>query len=429
MYQQGQDNTFNRSGFLNTETLSGGILIAAVFFNAALAVVNAHFRPLSKTDVTLIEAAITGCAILIIAYNMRADMVPWAMLFVSVLTLHLLMAIANQTFNPKFIRDGIDIPIFIALGIVFSRGNIIRLLFGIQCVVLLGVLFELLFVGAYSNVFNVQSYYEHTRGFTSQNFYNTDSTLFASATRPTGRFLLSFLGDHRASSTFLEPVSLGNYSILATLFTLTFWRVMSRPMKIFFIASTAIILVGSDSRLAAATCIVLLFGCVIFPLLPRYSNLLYLPGIVSLCAIIVISLGLQNLGDNFAGRIAFSVNFLSSLDILTILGLDSDPSRFGFDSGIGYFLISQSVFGLAAVWLFVCLVPRYDDRRSIVFVHGLCLSMSLILMVSYSVFSIKTAALMWFVYGYLLPEIQWRRPSLHKPLRMHVEHQSQRALG
>ena len=408
MYEKQKTHAVRHSAFLNKESLSAGIIIAAIFFNAALAIVNAHFTALSELHVSLVEAAISGLAVAVIASNLRASMLPWAILLALSLLLHFALTLANGAFNPKFVRDAIDIPVFIALGMVYARGNIVRLFFYIQCVVFLVLLVELLFPDVYSSIFDVLSYYVNTRNFSLQDFWNQNSTLFISATRPDERFLLSFLDIHRASSVFLEPVSLGNYSIVATVFTLAFWREMSGAKRIFFTVTTLIILVGSDGRLAATTCIVLLLGCFIFPLLPRYSNVLYLPVFLLLSGIIVTWFGLQNSGDDFSGRLAGSIEFLTSLDITTLLGSHPERSAFGLDSGISYFIITQSVFGPAAIWLFVCLVPRYHDRRSTIFVHSICIYIAFNLLVSYSLFSIKTAALMWFVYGNLLPEFGWR---------------------
>jgi putative polymerase len=402
--------------FPNKEALSAGILTVAIFFNAALAIVNAHFAVLSELHVSLFEAAISGLAVAVIALNLRVSMLPWAILFALCLLLHFALALANQAFNPKFIRDAINIPVFIALGMVYARGNIVRLFFFIQCVVFLVLLVELLFSNVYSSIFDVISYYVNTRNFPLQSFWDQSSTLFISATRPGDRFLLSFLGIHRASSIFLEPVSLGNYSIVAAVFTLTFWREMSGAMRFFFTVTTLIILVGSDGRLAGITCIVLVLGYFIFPLLPRYSNVLYLPGMLLLSGIMVTWFGFKSSGDDFAGRLALSIDFLTNLDIATLLGLHPKESEFGADSGISYFIITQSVFGPAAVWLFVCLVPRYHDRRSTIFVHSICIYIAFNLLVSYSMFSIKTAALMWFMYGYLLPGFDWRRANLGKYL-------------
>jgi putative polymerase len=398
------------------ESLSASVLVAAIFFNAALAIVNAHIAELSQLEVSLVEATISALALLIVVSNFRVGMLPWVILLAWSLLLHLALGIANRSFNPKIVRDAIDIPIFIALGMVYARGNLVRLFFGIQCVVLVVMLVELLFVDVYSDLFDVLSYYVNTRDWTPQSFWNETSTLFVSATRPGERFLLGFLGIHRASSIFLEPVSLGNYSVLATAFVLAYWREMSRASKIFFVVTTLVILVGSDGRLAAITCGLLILGYFIFPFLPRYSNLLYLPAMLLLTAIAVEGFGLQSSGDNISGRLAGSINFLASLDFSTLLGLDPQQANLGFDSGVSYFMITQSIFGLAAVWLFICLVPRYHDRRSRIFVHSICIYMSGILLVSYSLFSIKTAALMWFMYGYLMPEVGWSRTSLEKYL-------------
>ena len=159
--------SFNRTNYehrhfslLNKESLSASIVIVAISFNAVLAVVNAHFVALSQLHVSLIEAAINGLAIVVIALNLRASMLPWAILLAMSLLLHLALAVANQAFNPKLIRDAIEIPVFIALGMVYARGNIVRLLFYIQCVVLLVLFFELLFPDIYSKTFDILSYYE-----------------------------------------------------------------------------------------------------------------------------------------------------------------------------------------------------------------------------------------------------------------------------
>lgn len=409
--------------FLSKESASASILILAIFFNAVLAIVNGHVVTLSQLHVSLIEAAISGLAIAVIALNLRASMLPWAILLGLSLLLHLALAVANQAFNPKFIRDAIEIPVFIALGMVYARGNIVRLFFYIQCVVLVVLTVELLFSDAYSRIFDILSYYVNTRNFSLGDFWNQSSTLFVSATRPNERFLLGFLDIHRGSSVFLEPVSLGNYAIVATAFTLAFWREMSGVIRVFFTLTTLIIIVGSDGRLAATTCTALVLSSFIFPLLPRYMNVLYLPGVLLLSVIIVTGFGLQSSGDDFSGRLAGSIEFLTSLNIPTLLGSHPEQAAFSLDSGISYFVITQSVFGLAAIWLFVCVVPRYHDRRLTIFVHSICIYIALNLLVSYSLFSIKTAALMWFVYGSLLPEFEWSGEKLGKYLGVRRQRQ------
>jgi putative polymerase len=191
---------------------------------------------------------------------------------------------------------------------------------------------------------------------------------------------------------------------------------MSVAKRIFFTVTTLIILVGSDAPLPSTPCPILLLCYFIFTLLPRYSNVLYLPGALLLSGILVTWFALQNSGDDFSGRLVDSIAALTKLDIRTFFGLHPEQSESGADSGITYFIITQSVFGPVAIWLFVCLVPSYHDRRSTIFVHGISIYIALNLLISYSLFSIKTAGLMWFMYGYLLPESDWRSANLGKYL-------------
>ncbi len=178
MYFRQKIRGVRRFTFLNKEALSGAILIAAVVFNAALAIVNGHLAPLSELHVSLFEAAITGLAVAVIALNLRVSMLPWGVLFALLLVLHAALGLANHAFNPKIIRDAIEIPVFVALGMVYARGNIIRLFFFIQCVVFIVLLVELLFVDVYSSTFDVISYYINTRGYTYQDFWDQGSNSF-----------------------------------------------------------------------------------------------------------------------------------------------------------------------------------------------------------------------------------------------------------
>lgn len=405
---------------LTKEHAAAFILITAVFFNAALAIENGHLHQLSQIYVSLAEAVITGLAVLLVAVNFRTDMLPWAVLLVFILLLHLVLSFVNQAVNPKIIRDVIDIPVFIALGMVYARGNIVKLFFYIQTIVLAVLLMELIDVDTYSQIFKIQDYYMNTREITQHAFWNTDSTLFVSATRPGERFLLDFLGIHRLSSVFLEPVSLGNYGIVATIFTLAFWREMSRWMKFFFVISTVCIVIGCDGRLAAVSCAILVICAPIFPLLPRYSNLTFLPGVFFFSALAVGLLALRHSTDDFVGRLSGSIDLLGGLDLGAIFGLDPLLAAKASDSGISYFVLTQSVIGVAVMWIFICLVPRYRTRISVILIYSICTYVPLNLLVSYSLFSIKTAAPMWFMYGYLTAETTLRRTAPRQNRRLPI---------
>jgi putative polymerase len=172
--------------------------------------------------------------------------------------------------------------------------------------------------------------------------------------------------------------------------------------------------------LAAVSCATLVICAPIFPLLPRYSNLTFLPGVLFSSALAVGLLALRHSTDDFVGRLAGSIDLLGSLDLGAIFGLDPLLATKASDSGISYFVLTQSVIGVAIIWIFICLVPRYRTRSSVILIYSICTYITLNLLVSYSLFSIKTAAPMWFMYGYLTAEMALRRTAPRQSHRLSI---------
>jgi putative polymerase len=53
------------------------------------------------------------------------------------------------------------------------------------------------------------------------------------------------------------------------------------------------------------------------------------------------------------------------------------------------------------IWLAICFLQPQTNRTAIVYMNALCIYISLSLLISFSMFSIKTAAPLWFLYGYV----------------------------
>jgi putative polymerase len=91
------------------------------------------------------------------------------------------------------------------------------------------------------------------------------------------------------------------------------------------------------------------------------------------------------------------------------MGLDALSADGAADSGIAYFILTQSSIGVAVIWLSICFLPSSRAFASRAYVHAIAIFIPLNLMVSYSFFSIKVASLIWFCYGYLyarLPAVE-----------------------
>ena len=248
---------------------------------------------------------------------------------------------------------------------------------------------------------NPWSYYSNTRWSNNNVVWHGETGLYLSAVRFGGRVLLEWTGLHRLSSLFLEPVSLGNWCIIITIFVSAFWQTLSFKTRLYFILSNVILLVGSDSRLALPTAVLIAGMSLFVHKLPRYIYISYLPGVVAIAAAFVFILGNHIDYDDYPGRIVRSVNVLISLDLPALLGIDHSLIEESSDSGISYFILTQSIIGVVALWLFICLLQPPTSRRAAVFMHGLCVYLALGLSISYSVFTIKTAAPIWFLYGYI----------------------------
>ena len=90
-------------------------------------------------------------------------------------------------------------------------------------------LFEYFFLDTYLKVFSITDYYV-ARGTldAADPSLQWANGLMMSGMRPPdqGRELLPFLGDHRVSSLFLEPIGLGNFGCLVV-----FWAIARSKME------------------------------------------------------------------------------------------------------------------------------------------------------------------------------------------------------
>jgi putative polymerase len=254
---------------------------------------------------------------------------------------------------------------------------------------------------AYAELFRVLDYYVHTRDFSGDQFWNADSTLFISATRPGDRFF-GFVEFHRLSSIFLEPVSLGNYCVVIAIAVIAFWKELTAFARVYLIASTLCLLIGCDGRLAAASILIIVILVPVLNQFPGRWSVIYLPLVLIASVAYVWAFNEDATADTFGGRLAGSLLLLSEMDLAGLFGLDAISSYVAADSGIAYFLLTQSVIGVAVIWLCISLVPAGQDYRSRMYVHAICVFIPLNLMVSYSFFSIKVSALMWFCYGHIV---------------------------
>jgi putative polymerase len=376
------------------------IVIAATGFNAGLAVVNAHIAPVPTALVIVTEAALVASAMGLVLLAWRPQMGPSAALIAALALFAVFRGLLMVQPDPKLLRDVVLIPVFVMLGMAFDDRGLVRTVLVLHTIVFAVLLLEAVAPQAYSDLLRIQDYYIKTRGNKLDEFYNTNSELFISATRPNERFF-SFIDAPRMSSIFLEPVSLGNYCSIITAFAAACFRRLGTAATAYLALTTLAMLVGCDGRLATATSVLIIIVCLVATWLPPRSAVLYLPAVLAFVFALVIGADLKPGSDDFPGRLAYTVDLLRTYDVPEILGLSNELIPKSMDSGAAYLITTQSLPGLLLLWAYIAWLPREDTPEQVRFTHAIALYLALSMMVSYSFLTIKTGALLWFIQGAL----------------------------
>jgi putative polymerase len=318
----------------------------------------------------------------------------------------------GEGLNLKVSRDFL-IPIaFFLLGKSFSDVKAAdRVVYVAMAVVLFFALFEYFFLEPFLRVFQITQYYV-ARGSLDELDPSLQwaKGLMVSGMRPSeqGRGLLAFLGQHRVSSLFLEPISLGNFGCIVA-----FWGIvrsrMERQVRIWSIAIGIVFIVLSDTRFDAYF---LGIGVLILLLSPRLTT----PGVIAAPFVVVFALYFLALhfsvtvvahernipfltGLSIWDRLFYSGRVLLDFDIYNWFGFKSSRGQ-TMDAGYGYVISNAGIIGLALFW-YVFMSLKGHSRNFYAFRNTIATFFAALFCISASLFTIKTAALIWFLMGVL----------------------------
>ena len=371
------------------------VVVAAVVFNFVLCFVNTNIFRVGTGLVILAELVLIAGALLI-AFQRSLDL---AVLILVLLCYFIFLGALQGSFDPKPIRDLlIPIAFYFAARRAATPELGDSLVNATVAIVLVVGIAEYLFLPMYIKLFDILGYYVSRGSVSAASLETSSDRLFASGMRYEGRTLLPMLGEHRVSSVFLEPVSVGNFGAIA--FAWIVLRNWGRPlMMLLRLFPVICIFVLADARfgLAVSLLSVLVFACARFT--PRIL-LLLAPGIMVL--------GLAWIGytypdvawDNtLRGRILLSGQMLAGLNPQEVFSFVR-TDRFVSDSGYTYTLVKIGLGGAAAMWVLFAFTGG-DDRLAWRFRLFCAVYILLLLIISNSIYSIKTAALLWVLAGAL----------------------------
>jgi putative polymerase len=175
--------------------------------------------------------------------------------------------------------------------------------------------------------------------------------------------------------------------------------------------SSLIIVVLADSRLGLLLCL-LAFSIAVAPVSRQIQVLSLLP-ILAVTGLLAVQDLVQasSIDNSIAGRLYQSGRLLSAMNFGQWLGL-VEFKRFTADSGYAYLIPRVGLVGVLTLW--GMFLSAKDGARETAVIHaGLAYYVCTTLLISEAVFSIKTAALAWFILGASTRAVpDWRRPLL-----------------
>lgn len=367
------------------------ILLGALLFNAALCFVNTSIFGVNDAMVMAMEGVLLMAAF---AFALGRSLAIYVILALFIAYMMALMAL-RPAIDPKSVRD-ILIPIaFYALGRRLPDPRLAdrAALWSGLIVVAMG-LFEYFALDTYVSFFNIIKYYV-ARGTVAPSDVSADAgALFQSGTRPDARALLPFLGPHRTSSVFLEPVSTGNFGAILYL-----WALHRKGVKARWLigALGVVSIIMADARFGAY---VSLIATGVYMIAGRLPRALWIAAPFLLMAVLAIY-GLTTLertwSNDIGGRMLWTAMLITSLSPDAVFGLSPDKP-FLSDSGYAQTLNSIGLVGFVALWTLFILLPQ-ETARAWRYKAAAATYMCLLMLISDSLYTIKTAALFWFLLG------------------------------
>ena len=204
------------------------------------------------------------------------------------------------------------------------------------------------------------------------------------------------------SSLFLESISLGNFGSLVVFWGIT-RSTMERQLRFWSIVAGIALIILSDSRFSASF---LGVGILILLMNPRITTpvVIAMP-FVAMAGLCLAAAGapMQDVpsleGTTFHDRLVFSGRILLDLDIFKWMGVGM-ASGYTLDTGYAYVLSNVGLIGLTVFWAwFISL--RGEGRAFYALRNTAAAYFAVLFCISQSQFTIKTAALLWFLLGVL----------------------------
>lgn len=374
------------------------ILPACVVFNFFLCLLNTVAFNISIPMIIACEVVLVGLSVAYGFFTITRAKLYWLAIMGIQLALMLLLSVARDEFLMKPIRDLIIMPVFMVLGLSAARIKIAPMLIWLSLVIAVIAMWEGFALEQFTSYFNIRQYYVDKGVMEEDQFVPGD--LIVSGFRPSESFLLD-LPFHRLSSVFLEPVSLGFFGFISGLYFLAMKRNMSLKTFLFGLFLAYFLILISDARMAFMSLTLMI---IIRPFAARIDHrfaALIFPGILIIAFIIYITEMFGTTGEGIGWRVDDSMKKLSEMSFDLFLGLSTD-TYYAEDSALLKIFQFQGILGLLLYWLAPVFFMRRMAEEPRIYLYGITIFLSFGFIISSAILTIKTASLLWFLYGYLV---------------------------
>lgn len=366
-------------------------VIGGLTFNFFLCFVNTRITPTWESYVMMSEMVLILCAFAA-ALDRRAGIYLFLGVFIAYMVL--LFTFRGQT-DAKAVRDIVVPAAFYFMG-AKARDLALadRLVAASVVIVIVFALFEYLATELFLDYFNVLGYYLARGSINLGETFGQTRGLFISGLRPEPRTIMPFLGQHRVASIFLEPVSTGNFGVIA--YSWALFRTDMR-LRIPVLVGALAIIALADARFGLYTCVLITAISPFLKITPRLLWMVMPFIMLSLVAAYGIATGTQGGDNSIGGRMAVTAHILTALPLEIVFGV-ATTDQFTADSGLAYTLTKFGIVGFVALWGALVFAPVRDEKAW-TYVAMVIVYLLLLMLISNSFYSIKTGALLWFILG------------------------------
>lgn len=380
------------------------ILTGCVVFNFFLCLVHTNLSLFSSSWIIGCEIILVGSAFVFSIREIDKYKIYWLCILAAQLLLFLFASAAKEEILAKSFRDILLMPVFVMLGLSSVKLNMTKFAIMLLSFTTIIALWETAFTQTFLQIFNFRDYFI-AKGTLDEDFLLPLNT-FASGVRPDGRFILDIPNLHRISSVFLEPVSLGFFSFIVGLYAISVSKYISRVSYIFVLAICFLLLWLSDARMAVG-CLILsfVFKSIFIKMDHRFSFLIF-PTALILSLLVEWGNVLTKAGEGLGARLHSTMILLSETNLEKMAGLEG-YEYFTVDSALGELLHNFGILGFLLFWLPPLFFVRYVSPPARAYIFGISIYIACAFMLSSAIFTIKTAALLWFFYGYLIARGQF----------------------